>query len=125
MLAPIKMNALSANPVVAAAQGNNMFKPFYVHLNKGPGKMPNRTPRGFTAKVSPHPDDPRKTIMQGTFCSPKDEFNKKQGRATADKAVTTEINRRDVPRMLAAMAQVCGYEMHTDRTYLYVLKNMV
>ena len=100
-----------------------MFKPFYVHCNRGPGKLPNRSPRGFTAKVSPHPTDSRLAVMQGSFCSPRDEFNKKKGRSQADIAVTKDIKLRDVPRMLEAMDQVVhGYSM---QSYLYVLKNML
>lgn len=103
-----------------------MFKPFYVHYNRGPGKLPNRTPRGFTALVSPHPDHAHLAVMQGTFCSPKDEFNKKEGRSRAVVATMMEVKRREVPRMLSAMENVVyGTDIDKAWSYMYVLKNMV
>ncbi len=102
-----------------------MFKPFYVHWHFGPGKMPNRTPRGFTAFISPHDDTHVK--MQVAFCSPKDEFNKKKGRSYAEQAVVELVPKRRVPLMLAGCANVCDsiYDYHVEQHWYYIYKNML
>lgn len=107
-------------------RNGGMFKSFFVHGNHQPGHLPNRAPRGFTAFIQPT-DSPRVVRMNVTFCSPKDEFNKKIGRAEAmkeDGAVL--INKRHVPDMLAKVAKLCDLIPDPDETYyMYVLKRMI
>lgn len=102
------------------------FKPFYIHENRGPGKMTGRSPRGFTLKVSPDPENQRNVLVQGAWCSHKDEFVKKTGRTTADAAESKSINKRDVPELLGAMSdQMWGGLGQSARSYYYVLKYVV
>lgn len=83
-----------------------MFKPFYVHINPhAPGKMSSRHPRGATLLVKPG-DDHRSCVVQGAWCSPKDAFCKKTGRATAAQAEEKIINRRDLPKLCDTMEDV-------------------
>ncbi len=107
-----------------------MFKPFYVHWHFPPGKMPNRTPRGFTAFVSPHDDTHVK--MQVAFCSPKDEFNKKKGRSYAEQAVVELVPKRRVPMMLSGCVRVCTPNElplygsgNVERDWYYIFKHML
>ena len=100
-----------------------MFKPFYVHHTKGPQKMSNRYPRGFTLQVSPS-ENPRMVQVRGAFCSPKDQFSKKQGRSFAAVAEMREINKRKLPMLLASMCEACGQEYYEEQWY-YVLKYVV
>ena len=93
-----------------------MFKPFFVHINPfPPGKRSGRGPRGSTIYVSPSKDN-RQCQVQATFCSHKDEYNKKTGRAEAMKADIAVINKRDLPRMVAAIEAVVEpvKPQHTD-----------
>lgn len=103
-----------------------MFKPFYVHENVGPGKLSGRSPRGFTLKVSPDPDNTRHVIAQGTWCSNKDEFCKRVGRANADAAEAKSINKRQLPELAAQMANVvyASNEWHKG-SYYYLLNYVV
>ena len=103
-----------------------MFKPFYVHEHHQPGKLSGRTPRGFTLKVSPDLDDPRAVIVQGAWCSNKDEFNKKTGRSLADIAESKSINKRKLPVLLAHMSSLVftPSEYH-ESEYYYILKFVV
>jgi len=102
------------------------FKTFYLHAHHGAKKLSNSHPRGFTALISANPDDPRTVKMQVTFCSPKDQFNKKEGRKFAALAHTETINKRQVPRMLAALSQVANLQFHSyDEHWFYVYKYML
>ena len=94
------------------------FKPFFVHKFRQPGKLPNRFPRAFTAKIAPDVSDPRKVTMSVTFCAPKDQFSKKLGRSYADKAPAEIVNKRDVPKLLAVCAATCNFDPQ-DWTYTY------
>lgn len=94
------------------------FKPFYVHKFRQPGKLPNRFPRAFTAFISPNSGDDRKVDMQVTFCAPKDQFSKKQGRSYAAKAPVETFNKRDVPKILSVLAATCNFDGQ-DWTYTY------
>lgn len=103
-----------------------MFKPFYVHENVGPGKLSGRSPRGFTLKVSPDPDNTRHVIVQGTWCSNKDEFCKRVGRANADAAEAKSINKRQLPELAARMAGVVRPDLaYGEGYYYYLLKYVV
>ena len=102
-----------------------MFKPFYIHRNKQPGKLPNHKPRGFTALISPVNGDNRKVAMAVTFCSPKDEFNKATGRLQARDLNKTEVvNAREVAKLLAACSSVCGIAA-TEQDFQYTFKHML
>lgn len=101
-----------------------MFKPFFIHRNHAPGKMRNSHPRGFTALVSPT-NDPRKVAMAVTFCSPKDEFSKKEGRKQANDLNKTEIiNARAVAGLLASCATLCHLDTR-EQDFHYVYKHML
>ena len=114
-----------------------MFKPFYIHRHHPAGKMPNRNPRGFTALISPAivdggPDgdnyvEDRFVNMQVVFCSPKDQFVKKEGRRLAAEAHIETINKRDVPRMLAALSALTKHnEFESQETdWYWVLKHLI
>lgn len=110
-----------------------MFKPFFVHINPfPPGKRSGRGPRGATIYVSEAQDN--KCYVQATFCSHKDEYNKKTGRAEAMKADIAVINKRDLPRMVAAIEAVVDpvKPPHTDDyvkqlawSHYHLLRNFV
>jgi hypothetical protein len=116
-----------------------MFKPFFIHRHHPAGKMPNRNPRGFTALISPvvginsdfgderNIADMRFVQMQVVFCSPKDQFVKKEGRRLAAEAHIESINKRDVPRMLAALSVLTKHnEFETQETdWYWVLKHLI
>lgn len=115
-----------------------MFKSFYIHRHHPAGKLPNRAPRGFTALISPATTtfefggditnvDHRHTFMQVAFCSPKDQFNKKEGRKFAAQAKVEKINKRDVPRMLAALSQVTQHDWdeQMEHNWYWVLKHLI
>ena len=101
-----------------------MFKPFYIHRNHVPGKMNSKFSRGFTLKVSPYPEDNKLALVQGTLCSPKDEFCRKDGRSQADGTKAEKINKRDIPRLLVQMSKSCGWDESTN-DYNYVLKYFI
>jgi hypothetical protein len=103
-----------------------MFKPFFVHRFREPGKLPNRTPRAFTAMVSPHPTDSNKLEVRGTFCSPKDQFCRKTGRKFAADATPLTINKRELPHLLASLAEVCDFKEDSKQSnWYYTLKYIV
>ncbi len=99
-----------------------LFKPFYVHMTTGPGHKSGRTPRGFTALISPSLTDPRTLAVQVSFCSNKDQFSKKQGRSYAAKAEQVTYNKRELPRILGGFASQCGVH---NKDYAYILKYVV
>jgi hypothetical protein len=101
------------------------FKPFYIHENRGPGKLTGRSPRGFTLKVSPDPDNQRNVVVQGAWCSHKDEFVKKTGRLTADVAESKSINKRELPNLLSSMQNTLHPFSTVPGMYNYVLKYVV
>lgn len=103
-----------------------MFKPFYIHRHYPAGKLPNRNPRGFTALISPSAIG-RHVNMQVTFCSPKDQFVKKDGRRLAALAKIESINKRDVPRMLAALSGVTQHNWAetNEECWYWVLKHLI
>lgn len=111
-----------------------MFKPFYVHFNRPVRKTDNskkrHAPRGFTFYVEPSESNPRNAIISGTFCAAADEFSKKNGRLFAAvacaKGDSRELNKRDLPRILAGCANACApdYKL-VENDYYYILKYMV
>jgi len=104
-----------------------VFKPFYIHEHHQPGKLSGRTPRGFTLRVSPDPENNRNVLVQGAWCSNKDEFNKRTGRSLADIAESKSINKRVLPRLVTQMQQVVypGTTWAQERDHYYLLKFVV
>jgi hypothetical protein len=101
-----------------------MFKPFYIHRFHRPGKLPSRVSRGFTALITPIEGDLNKVKVQGTFCSHKDQFSRKLGREQAARNEAVEINKRELPRFLAACNSALGVE-YTESQFYYTLKYVV
>jgi hypothetical protein len=82
-------------------------KPFFVHGHHVPRRNhPCWHPKGFTAYVSFGSTDD-KVKLSATFCSPKDNFSKKLGRENALVAEVVEVNKSDIPRIMAALAGHC------------------
>lgn len=104
-----------------------MFKPFFIHRHQPAGKLPNRNPRGFTALISPDLGNHRMVHMQVTFCSPKDQFVKKEGRRLAAEAAIETLNKRDVPRMLAALSTLTQHSWpeQNEECWYWVLKHLI
>lgn len=104
-----------------------MFKPFFVHVQTFHRKPYNKhTPVGFTAYVSPN-NNPRLCNLQVTFCSPKDQFCKKEGRSQAMQAPVEVVNKRDLPMWVARCNDVLyrKAEWTPSNTYYYLLKYVV
>lgn len=105
------------------------FKPFFVHLHTNglscthlPVKE-KRKAKGATFFVAPSLGSDRLVEVRITFCSPKDVFSKKAGRAEVVKKSPLLINKRDVPRFIAAVGQTNvqrhRFDDEEDYTYLY------
>lgn len=102
------------------------MKTFYIHKHHGPGKMPNRHPRGFTVKITPNGLDENTVFLRGAMCSPKDQFSKKEGRSQADKDDFTIVRKRHVPMLLAKLSATCHFDMESDETnWYYIYKYML
>jgi len=106
-----------------------MFKPFFVHLNPyPPGKLGGKHPRGATIYVSPDPDNAQNAIMQATFCNPKDQFCKKEGRSQAMQGTKVSFNKRKIPEMVGKVAMVVHHEESLPfftHYYNYLLRNFL
>jgi len=100
-----------------------MFKPFFVHSKHQPGKLPNRAPRGFTVFVRPDTLAHGNILVHTTFCSSKDEFNKKIGRDQAQAQQPISIS----ARMLDVHMNNCHQQVWGDSSYSYgyLYKRMV
>jgi hypothetical protein len=100
-----------------------MFKSFYIHQHGEPGPLKGRKPRGFTLKVSPHPN-PQLCHVQGTWCSSRDAFVKATGRSQADIAEALPFNKRGLPSLVKAMCketQMENFPHSFDYLYKYML----
>lgn len=106
-----------------------MFKPFFVHYNRNITKNSHgwekHSPRGFTAYIQPDPNNLRNVLMQLTFCSPKDQFSKKEGRSQVHQTKVEIVNKRDVPKMLAGATSLVENRRLLDSRYYYILKYVV
>jgi hypothetical protein len=100
------------------------MRKFYVHHNYGSGHLNSRFARGFTVLVQPDPDNPRNALVQGAWCSPKDNFCKKTGRSQAEKANVLSINKRKVPDLLVKMSQKTYFHVG-DGAFDYLFKYML
>ena len=106
-----------------------MFKDFFIHYNRpvahSDSSKLRHSPRGFTAKISPDPINERNAFVQVTFCSPRDEFIKKEGRSQAVDQEAVSFNKREIPGVLAKCANTCEYHDMQEHDYMYVLKYVV
>lgn len=111
------------------------MKPFFIHHIRQQHKTDNSVrrhlPKGFTAFISPVndvnvPNSERMVLLSITYCSNKDEFSKKAGRAAVQELIPDTVNKRDVPALLAqAYNYVEGTFAEDESCYMYVLKYMV
>ena len=100
-----------------------MFKPFYVHFHREPGFVPNHYARGFTILVTPDRVDPATMCrVQVAFCSPKDQFNKKEGRETAKLHAEQLIQKRRLPQFVSEQADHVFPNWMLERDYQYLYK---
>lgn len=88
-----------------------MFKPFFFHYNKAPGKLPNKVPRGFTVHFKPSDVSQRHVWMSVAWCNPKDEFNKKIGRETALQKDYKLVLIRMVPGLIVGCVDTCNADL--------------
>lgn len=99
------------------------MKPFYVHRH-WQGKLANRHPRGFTAYVTEDPENPHNAVVQATFCHPMDQFCKRIGREMAALTEKKPIRKKDLPRLLGALCEVCNFD-EDEHNFYYVWKYVV
>jgi hypothetical protein len=108
-----------------------MFKPFFVHRHHGPGKLPNRSPRGFTMLVSPCLDPvgnplPHLVHVQTAWCSPKDQFCKRAGRSQAQIATLERLNKRKLAFEIAMNEFHCNLtDVVNEASWNYIYKYML
>lgn len=96
-----------------------MFKPFYIHGFNEPGNVSSRFARGFTLYVKPDEENERYVLVQGAWCSPKDQFVKKMGRSQALMADQEHINKRELPDFVNKCYDACNLESKVwDHNYL-------
>lgn len=103
------------------------FKPFYVHINHGPGKLPSKWARGATVLVSPDPQDGRSCVLQVAVCSRDDQFCRATGRAQAAKEQKYTINVRALDKKLSEIRLLTEHDKKGSyrRAYGYVYKFML
>ena len=102
-----------------------MFKPFFVHQYREPGKLPNRQPRGFTVWVTPDQHIKGNILVNTAWCSPKDEFSKKKGREQAMNSWPISMRPQQLPVHLSNCSKnVWGYASPEDAFY-YLFKRML
>ena len=101
------------------------MKPFYVHRHGRPGKVSSRFARGFTVYVEENPINSHEVNVGVAFCSPKDQFCKRIGREYAKSAEIKTINKRKLPKMLAAVATVAGDALTSEKNWEYLYKFML
>lgn len=101
-----------------------MFKPFYIHIHRQPGKMSSHFSRGFTVKISPDLTEPHKRVnIQVAFCSSKDQFCKKTGRKEADQKETQLVSKRSLPYNLVKLTnRVGGKDWYNENEFFYLYK---
>jgi hypothetical protein len=74
--------------------------------------------------VAPHATNERLVECRGTFCSPKDQFSKKEGRSRCATAEVKLIKKRDLPQLLYAMDYYAGGDT-CEKDWYYTLKYVV
>lgn len=103
-----------------------MNKPFFVHINPHhPGKYLNaKQSRGATLYVVPRAD--QQCEVGVAYCSPRDNFNKKTGRAVAQAAERSIINKRQLPSFAAEIRnKTYEYGCYPASFYDYLLRNFL
>lgn len=79
--------------------------------------------RGCTIKVTGDTEHIGQVDVQVAFCSKKDEFCKRVGRAEADKAPVKVVALRYLPNELAKIEEmVYGYALENKSDFLYALR---
>jgi hypothetical protein len=102
------------------------FKPFFVHAHHEAGRMTNAHPRGFTAYVKQDDHQANYVQVSASLCSPRDQFIKAEGRRIALAAPIKTINKRDLPRLLSALGQLCELDYKAEQSkWYYILKFVV
>lgn len=83
------------------------MKPFNIYHHVGAGKLDSWVVRrGFAARVE-QSDDPRYVNVFVSFCSKKDEFNKKKGIAVAKANGSIKVHKKQVPLVLTGFYDAC------------------
>lgn len=102
-----------------------MFKPFFVHQYREPGKLPNRSPRGFTVWVTPDQHIKGNILVNTAWCSPKDEFSKKKGREQAMNSWPISMRPQQLPvHLVNCFSNVWGYP-NQEKDFYYLFKRML
>lgn len=99
------------------------MKAFYVHHQV---RYFGRARNGFTALI--HPTENSRTVLFSvTYCSKKDAFCKKTGRSSVAQLIPTEVNKRDVPQLLAKAQAICeGHSFYNgDLSWQYIYRYML
>ena len=104
-----------------------MFKPFFVHEHKQPGKMSNRGPRGFTVFVGPDQHIKGNVLVSTAWCSPKDQFIKKVGRQAAQDSFPVSMKAHTLPKHVAeCFATLFGGVIGLSEShFFYLFKRMI
>ena len=103
-----------------------MFKPFFVHEHKQPGKMSNRGPRGFTVLVGPDQHVKGNVLVSTAWCSPKDQFVKRVGRNQALEAFPSSIKAHKLPEhMVDCYTALYPHHFMQESSFYYLFKRML
>lgn len=104
-----------------------MFKPFFVHEHKQPGKMSNRGPRGFTVFVGPDQHIKGNVLVSTAWCSPKDQFIKRVGREKATNSFPVSMKAHTLPKHVAeCVTTLFGGDAHVaEGNFFYLFKRML
>jgi hypothetical protein len=109
------------------------FKPFFHHYNRGAGYIHERQQRGFTMYIRPlFPQEIREAVLKhsltpdeakhrliatsAVFCAAADAFVKAEGRIRAEADDIKIINKRDLPKYVAATSDRCSWSLVTTTT---------
>jgi len=103
-----------------------MFKPFFVHEHKQPGKMSNRGPRGFTVFVGPDPHVRGNILVSAAWCSPKDQFVKRLGREQARNAFPVSMKATTLPKYISECFNTLWEgPCYNEHSFYYLFKRML
>ena len=105
------------------------MKPFNVHFNKAvPGKLQSIWKRrGWSALVT-HSQQINCVDVYFSFCSKKDEFNKKKGLSIARTNPFVTVPKVQLPVFLHDLERECfkdGEPLHPKGHYNYLYKNFI
>ena len=105
-----------------------MFKPFFVHEHKHPGKLSNRSPRGFTVFVGPDQHIKGNVLVSTAWCSPKDQFIKKVGRQAAQDTHPVSMKAHVLPKFVAECHETLfsgNWGVYNETQFYYLFKRML